>query len=49
MHILLFGIDLIFLILSVKIVTSLPDIFTIEKALVKIVFGCNIFICQPIF
>ena len=32
-----------------KIVTSLADIFTMEKALLKITFWHKIFICQPIF
>ena len=34
---------------SRKIVTSLAYIFTMEKALVKIIFGHKIFICRPIF
>ena len=29
--------------------TSLAYIFTMEKALVKIIFGHKMFICQPIF
>ena len=32
-----------------KIVTSLTDIFTMEKALSKIIFWHKIFICEPIF
>ena len=31
-----------------KMVTSLAYIFAMEKALVKILFGCKFFICQPI-
>ena len=34
---------------NVKIVTSLAFIFTMDKTLVKIIFGCKCFICQPIF
>ena len=29
--------------------TSLANTFTMEKALVKIIFGCSIFICELIF
>ena len=37
------------LIFSRKIVTSPAHIFTMEKALFKIIFWHKIFICEPIF
>ena len=38
-----------FFFFSGKIVTSLTYTFTMEKALVKIIFCHKIFICQPFF
>ena len=32
-----------------KIVTSLADIFTMKKALFKIIFSHKMFVCYPIF
>ena len=32
-----------------KMVTSLANIFTMEKLVVKIIFGSKCFICKPIF
>ena len=55
MHVLLFGAGSrhlkrkIRIFFSGKIVTSLDYIFTIEKALVKIIFSRKMYIYQPIF
>ena len=34
---------------SGKIVTSLTNNFSMQKSLLKNIFGCSIFICKPIF
>ena len=49
MVLLIFNKILELLIFSGKIVTSLTNNFSMQKSLLKNIFGCSIFICKPIF